>query len=258
MDTNIESIIKRSKLFEDQNRKLNQNQLTKKMKKILSIVALVAGVAYISNAQGLINFANSSGAATRIITNSAVGGAGVAAGYASPVNSGTANYYYALFVSQTATTVSGSSSAVIPLSAGNLGTYVYSDPADWTFIASGANGATRTGQILGPASVNTLLSSATAQFVVLGWSANIGTSWGDVQTYLAGAHILSGAYVGESPVSGAVTLGNGTTIPTPLLFNTSAPLLQGFTLGLVPVPEPSTLALAGLGGLSLLLFRRRK
>jgi hypothetical protein len=25
-----------------------------------------------------------------------------------------------------------------------------------------------------------------------------------------------------------------------------------------PVPEPTTLALAGLGGLSLLLFRRRK
>jgi len=33
-----------------------------------------------------------------------------------------------------------------------------------------------------------------------------------------------------------------------------------FTLSgtVVPVPEPTTLALAGLGGLSLLLFRRRK
>ncbi|MGB8369228.1 MAG: PEP-CTERM sorting domain-containing protein [Verrucomicrobiia bacterium] len=27
---------------------------------------------------------------------------------------------------------------------------------------------------------------------------------------------------------------------------------------MVPVPEPSTMVLAGLGGLSLLLFRRRK
>jgi hypothetical protein len=34
----------------------------------------------------------------------------------------------------------------------------------------------------------------------------------------------------------------------------------GFTETLIinPVPEPTTLALAGLGGLSLLLFRRRK
>jgi hypothetical protein len=29
-------------------------------------------------------------------------------------------------------------------------------------------------------------------------------------------------------------------------------------LYLVPVPEPTTLALAGLGGLSLLLFRRQR
>jgi hypothetical protein len=34
--------------------------------------------------------------------------------------------------------------------------------------------------------------------------------------------------------------------------------INGIQLSINPVPEPSTLALAGLGGLSLLLFRRRK
>ena len=227
------------------------------MKKILSIVALVAGVAYISNAQGLINFNNSSGATTRIITNSAVGVAGTVGGYASPLNLGTASYYYALFYSSTATTVFGLTGAVIPMSAGNLGSYVYGDGA-WTFEGMATNGAARTGQIAGLTSIN-VNTGGTGNFVVLGWSANIGSTWGQVQNYLLSPTALgSPAYIGESPVSGAITLGNGTTIPTPLLFQASAPALQGFTLGLVPVPEPTTMVLAGLGGLSLLLFRRRK
>jgi hypothetical protein len=227
------------------------------MKKILSIVALVAGVAYVSNAQGLISFANSSTASTRIITNSTVGAAGNVGGYASPLNSGIANYYYALFYSSTATTVFGLTGAVIPASAGNLGSYVYGDGA-WTFGGMATNGATRTGQVLGQV-VTTTMSGATGQFVVLGWSANIGSTWAALQTYLTnGNFTIPGAYVGESPVSGAVTLGNGTSIPTQLVFQGNAPALQGFTLGLIPVPEPTTMALVGLGGLSLLLFRRRK
>jgi hypothetical protein len=231
------------------------------MKKILSIVALVAGVAYITNAQGLINFNNSSAASTRIITNSSVGGAGVVGGYTLPVNTGippagTPSYYYALFYSSTATTVFGLTGAIIPMSAGNLGSYVYGDPA-WTFEGSGTNGGTRSGQVSGAASIN--VGTATGEFVVLGWSANIGSTWANVQTYLLSPTALgSPAFVGESAVSGVITLGNGSSIPTPLLFNASAPSLQGFTLGLVPVPEPTTMVLAGLGGLSLLLFRRRK
>ena len=34
-------------------------------------------------------------------------------------------------------------------------------------------------------------------------------------------------------------------------------IANGLTLFEVPVPEPATFALVGLGGLSLLLFRRR-
>jgi hypothetical protein len=34
--------------------------------------------------------------------------------------------------------------------------------------------------------------------------------------------------------------------------------VQGFMLNTVPVPEPSTFALAGLGAAALLIFRRRK
>jgi hypothetical protein len=55
-------------------------------------------------------------------------------------------------------------------------------------------------------------------------------------------------------------IGTGTGQPntTPEALFSGTGITQGFTLFAVPVPEPATMALAGLGGLSLLLFRRRK
>jgi hypothetical protein len=67
-------------------------------------------------------------------------------------------------------------------------------------------------------------------------------------------------FLGESVVSGAITTGNGALLPTPSLFQPSAPALQGFNLGaftITSTPEPGTLALAALGGASLLMFRRK-
>jgi hypothetical protein len=47
----------------------------------------------------------------------------------------------------------------------------------------------------------------------------------------------------------------GSTQPT-VIFGTTAGLINTFTL--IPLPEPSTIALGGLGAAALLLFRRRK
>lgn len=223
------------------------------MKKILTAVAIASAIAYSSNAQGLISFNNSSSAATKISTNSVVGGPSTGL---TVQNTGSDSYYYALFYSAAATAVNGSSSATSGIT--SLNAYAFSDAA-WTFAASAANGSTRAGQLSGSGSVAIpgIAGGGTSQFVVVGWSSNIGTTVDSLESYLANPTF--NAWVGQSAVSGAMTLGDGSSIPTVLLFQGNAPALQGFTLGEVsPVPEPATMALAALGGASLLLFRRRK
>jgi len=227
------------------------------MKKVIAIAAVIAGLTYSSSAQGLVNFANNSGAGSKISTNSVVGGGqnGLATIY-----SGTDLYYYALFSSASATTVNGSSSAIV----GNTGaTYVFND-SNWAFDGYATNGATRAGQVVGAASlvlpssgVGSIAGGAAGQFVIVGWSANIGTTWNSVQSYLA--NVTSTGWVGESVVSGAITTGNGAGVSTPLIMGSASPFVTGFVLGEVvtSAPEPGTMALAALGGASLLLFRRR-
>jgi len=236
------------------------------MKKLIATLAIAAGAIASSQAQGFITFA--SGGQT-IFTNSSPGG--VTNGVMS-ATTGTPTYYFALFYSASATTVNGSAAAVMP-TGGSAGNYVFNDGA-WTFDnpsstagylgpAYATNNLTAgrfTSAVTDPAnSSQTLLPFTTAaQFVVLGWSANIGTTLAQVISWYNGGNPLTAGWIGESAVSGAITPSAGGVTPAQSLFGPAAPQLQRFSLGLVPTPEPSTMALAGLGGLSLLLFRRRK
>ncbi len=73
------------------------------------------------------------------------------------------------------------------------------------------------------------------------------------------AAIAAGDYVGESTVWESATGGGGSPPATAVAITATA--LQGtsFTgLVLTPVPEPSIIALSGLGAAGLLLFRRKK
>jgi hypothetical protein len=225
------------------------------MKKHLIIAALAVGTAASAFAQGTVYFSNSGG--TKVSVNTVAGGA--ATGLA---NATAGSYYYALFATTSATSIAGvGTGAVIP-SATSVGTYVFSDPK-WSWEAYGsANGsAGRFVSSSADASSATALPSiaggtAATYYVVLGWSSSIGSTVASLESYLAAPY--AGGYVGESAVGGPTPAGiPGSTAPA-TLFGSGAPYISGFTLGVVPVPEPTSIALAVMGGASLLALRRKK
>ena len=88
-----------------------------------------------------------------------------------------------------------------------------------------------------------LPTSGNVNVLVVGWSSTY-------STYQAAA--TAGSVLGVSSVF-SYAVGASSSSPVSTFSN------SGMTaFGVVPVPEPSTLALAALGGASLLLFRRRK
>jgi len=232
------------------------------MKKTLLTLAIVASAAA-AYAQGFVYFSNSGN--THVSTNSAVGGA--AAGTLA-ANAGTVGttYYFALFISSTAP---GATAAISGTSAS---TYAFQNGSGWTFdnpsstagylgAAYATNNGTA-GQFTAtdqdPAnSSQTLLASGAAQyFVVVGWSANIGSTLTALASYLADPTVTG--WVGQSAASGSILPGTPSGSEVAVM-GKNAPGIPGFTLGeVVPTPEPATMALAAIGGASLLLFRRKK
>jgi len=151
------------------------------MKKIILAIGIATGVAVASSyGQGTVAFGNSGG--SRISTNSAVGGA--ATGLVSPnlaQTGGAMNFYYALFWSTSQTTVGGSQTAAIN---GTAGVYAFS-ASGWNDGSSTTTYSTNTtaGRLQaavpnsdGSASVANLAGGTPASFVVIGWSANIGST----------------------------------------------------------------------------------
>jgi hypothetical protein len=231
------------------------------MKKILATLALT-GLAGAAFAQGNANW---SAAAGNFIgqTNSSVystfstANAGAATGFggaaATPASS-TTLFYYELLTSTT------SSSA--PTTVSGLGAWL-----DTGLEAQ--NGATANGRILqlnsGTAvAANNWPAGNTQNIIMVGWSANLGTTYSAALGVLTagtwGANSFFG--VGSSVGSLATTAVNpGVTLfgPGPGLINNGASSpMQMDLLFVGSVPEPGTMALAAVGGLSLLAFRRKK
>jgi hypothetical protein len=235
------------------------------MKKILTLAAVLTGFVASSYGQGTVLFSTSAAAATKVSTNAAVGG--VAAGLTVANAGGGADYYYALFYSTAGSTVVGSSSTSV---VGTNGTYAFNAASGqgWTFVASGTNTASA-GKFApflssensdGSITIPTVAAAATAELVAIGWSATIGTTWQAVQSFLAGAGSTLPGWVGQSAVA-SIPLGNapGTGSLNPeSMFGATTGQVGGILLGeVIPTPEPGTLALAALGGASLLMFRRK-
>lgn len=142
---------------------------------------------------------------------------------------------------------------------------------------SGTNGIAANG-VVAPINPTTQASvpwaaGQTDNIVLVGWSANIGAlgtgqnTWLNVSNVLANWATMGSGVVGNAFFGATATgyIAGNSSSPGNTVFSTSTTASYGlpingtgFQMYLLPVPEPGTLALAGLGGLSLLLFRRQR
>jgi hypothetical protein len=239
------------------------------MKKLFLTVGLIAmsGAAF---AQGYINF--NAGTIPIVVTNTSLsplfGGSGIGGVSGSTIAGSGANvgaYIYALLISPWTGTVT-------------TDTAVWD--STWTDTGIRSTNSVTSGRVTagGPAiNVGGVANSlgvdwnngVTNNIVLVGWSGNLGTSWSAVSADLAfwAAHGFSpvDGYFGESAIGylnpnaaapGAALFGNAPTANGLPIYNPAANPMELYILDTAG-PEPSTLALAGLGGLVLWLFRRR-
>jgi hypothetical protein len=153
-------------------------------------------------------------------------------------------------LSTTGAKVTGANQYLFGLYLGAVG----STAGTFTLVATATNVAApfAAGQFNGGSQLqlpNGWTTGTTYAFQVRGWSFSDGASY-ESSVSLNNPN----SWNGVSAV-GQTTLGGGVQFPG-TLFGTAPGNIGGFQLN--PVPEPTTLALGGLGAAALLLFRRRK
>ena len=224
------------------------------MKKIiLTTLALSLGVVF-GYSQGTVTINNTT-STFFISTNNGVS-SGVTRG-------ASGNFYYTVLT----TAYTGSAPAT------SLAALINSSIWTWTGVTGSQNALTAGGITANTSQAATGWSlpatglysgGPTNYYTIVGWSSVEGTSWLSVSNLIATTGLTTGGYFGLSSVAfqvagGANSLNAVSLFGDPTLI-AGAGLSSGFQLNIVSsaVPEPSTMALAALGGASLLLFRRRK
>lgn len=200
------------------------------MKKVFAVLTLTLLTFFSAHAQGQFLVNNLS---APISTNATSGGA------ASGRIAGVGGYVFAIFYSTNATSVNGQTAAIV----GNASaSYAFNDSA-WKFAAYGTNTAAA-GRLLS-ASPNAsgytvapdVAEGSNCQFVVVGWSASIGTTVAAVQSWFNGGSVFPNpGWIGQSAVSGSRLLGGG-GYPQPQIFGSASPLIPSFTLGMISEPN---------------------
>jgi hypothetical protein len=216
---------------------------------IAAIISLAIGTTLVHAQGGLISWQNAAAHPTTNTTFYAPGypsTTGAISGFTSGSLVGT---YYFILLTATSTTAADYGNPLGP--DWNVLTY------DTGGIAYGTNNIVA-GSVKGfngaAGFASDLTAGITYSDMVVGWSASLGATWAQVEPQLQTYDFVGYGYVGYSNV-GTIT---PTAVPAPgasIFGGTSAG--QGLTI-LYEVPEPTTIALAGLGGLSMLVLHRRK
>jgi len=250
------------------------------MKKTLAILT-VCGIAAAAFAQGTFQIGAPASAlvgqtnsATYSPFETSVGNPG-GAGPGLAINTGMAfPAFYELLTS------SGLSSAPTSLSqfTGTLSTAWLDTGIGWT-NATTANGRMAPdlfGETAGGGNAIAALnwaSGSSQSAMIVGWSANLGTTWSAALANLNNWATVSQTFVGTAwfGISTSIATGVSPTLASPgtiIIGPGSSQDIDGSVatghpvvlqpLGVSVVPEPMTAALAGLGGLALLGLRRKK
>ena len=238
------------------------------MKRSLLILLGLAALTGITFGQGTVNWGLLNSVAITVETNTSVyfGGGPSGGGVVGPIAAGAPNYYFELLYN---TAFTGSQVAP-PTTISDL-------MNQWFDTGLGAtNAASIAGRIV-PMAGNTAatvpwtggigtLGGTTNNIMLVGWSANLGTSWSQASTTLSDWNFQGGSVVGYTffGMSNTGYLVPNTGDPGAVVFGT-APTFNGLPINspnmqlyILPIPEPGMVGLIALGGLSLWWSRRFK
>ena len=223
-------------------------------------------------AQGYYNF-NQFSTSALVSTNSYIGsqfviggGGGGTSGLLSPIGSGglSTTFYFAVLIQPYSGTITTDTNVWD-------GTWQFSG----IYATNRSSGSSGTLALQLNTQAPNWAAGITNQFIVAGWSANFGSTWAEVSNAIVTAEAVGGfgflasafepIYFGVSSVGDVMLSSSGFGNNLFGAANANGnPINSPFTLYDLPLtitnltPEPSTIALIGLSGLSFWLFRQRR